>query len=231
MTDGHSPSIHCKTEFRWGRGLAVVWLAGATFAAVSATAQDIERAPINYSAAKARNAITRLQERIDAGTAKLEFEPTHGYLRSLLRLLEVPESSQVLVFSKTSMQRERISPRTPRAIYYNDEVMVGFCRRGQVIEVSAADEAIGTAFYTLEQAREREGGSAASDRLLPALSQLVEQPGLSGASRPFPVRRHGRESAACQRLVPHRSRQSARRAVGRLVRDQAPAAVRSTWET
>ena len=154
MTHDHSPSIHCKTVFRWGRGLAVVWLAGATFAAVSATARTLSATPINYSAAKARNAITRLQERIDAGTAKLEFEPTHGYLRSLLRLLEVPESSQVLVFSKTSMQRERISPRTPRAIYYNDEVMVGFCRRGQVIEVSAADEAIGTAFYTLEQARD-----------------------------------------------------------------------------
>ena len=54
------------------------------------------------------------------------------------------------------MQRERISPQTPRAIYYNDEVMVGFCRRGRVIELSAADEAIGTAFYTLDQSREQQ---------------------------------------------------------------------------
>ena len=66
----------------------------------------------------------------------------------------MPESSQVLVFSKTSLQRERISPKTPRAIYFNDDVMVGFCLRGQVIEISAADDAIGTAFYTLDQARE-----------------------------------------------------------------------------
>src|SRR5262249_38650403 len=51
----------------------------------------------------------------------------------------------------TSLQRERISPRTPRAIYFNDEVLIGFCNRGQVLEISAADEAIGTAFYTINQ--------------------------------------------------------------------------------
>ncbi len=60
----------------------------------------------------------------------------------------------MLVFSKTSLQRERISPKTPRAIYFNDEVMVGFCLRGSVIEISAADDGLGTAFYTLEQDRE-----------------------------------------------------------------------------
>jgi hypothetical protein len=71
----------------------------------------------------------------------------------LLRHLQVPESSQVLVFSKTSLQRDRISPKTPRAIYFNDEVMVGFTLRGQMLEISAADEAVGTAYYTLEQER------------------------------------------------------------------------------
>jgi hypothetical protein len=121
------------------------------FMARAATGQDIESAPINYSAATPKNAVTRLEERVFAGKAKLDFEPEHGYLRSLLRLLDVPESSQVLVFSKTSLQRERISPKAPRAIYFNDDVMIGSCRGGKVIEISAADEAIGTAFYTLEQ--------------------------------------------------------------------------------
>jgi len=116
--------------------------------------QDIEQAPINYSAATPRNTVTRLQERLASGKAKLEFEPDHGYLRSLLRELDVPESSQVLVFSKTSMQRDRISPKTPRAIYFNDDVMIGFCLRGRVIEISAPDDAIGTVFYTLNQRRD-----------------------------------------------------------------------------
>jgi hypothetical protein len=49
------------------------------------------------------------------------------------------------------MQRERIAPKTPRAIYFNDEVLVGFCLRGRVVEISAADDVIGTAYYTLDQ--------------------------------------------------------------------------------
>ncbi|MHB1556895.1 MAG: hypothetical protein ACYC61_05365 [Isosphaeraceae bacterium] len=116
-----------------------------------AAAQDIERDPIRYSTATPRNVVTRLQERLDSGKAKLEYEPEHGYLKSVLRALDVPESSQVLVFSRTSLQRDRISPRTPRAVYFNDDVLVGFCNRGRVMEISAADDAIGTAFYTIDQ--------------------------------------------------------------------------------
>ena len=123
-----------------GRAIRPLLIGLSTLMAASASGQDIERDPINYSAATPRNAVTRLQDRIAEGTTKLDFGPEHGYLRSLLRALDVPESSQVLVFSKTSLQRERISPKTPRAIYFNDDVMVGFCLRGGVIELSAADE-------------------------------------------------------------------------------------------
>ena len=75
----------------------------------------------------------------------------HGYLPALSKELNVPQSSQVLVFSKTSFQRERITPKTPRALYFNDDVYVGFCLRGDVLEVSAVDPKLGTAFYTLDQ--------------------------------------------------------------------------------
>lgn len=137
---------------RWFRFLLVGL---ATFApGATASGQDIERAPIHYSTAEPRNAVSQLKERLAKGTTKLDFEPEHGYLRSLLRVLDIPESSQVLVFSKTSLQRERISPKTPRALYFNDEVMVGFCLRGQVLEISAVDDSIGTTYYTLEQSRE-----------------------------------------------------------------------------
>lgn len=139
---------------RWtsALGVLVIGLAGGPFAALGA--EEIERDPINYSKATPRNVITQLQERLADGSARVEYEPEHGYLRPLLRALDVPESSQVLVFSKTSLQRERISPKTPRAIYFNDDVMIGFCLRGRVIEISAVDERVGTAFYTLDQAPE-----------------------------------------------------------------------------
>ncbi len=72
------------------------------------------------------NQITRLQARIDSGAVKLEFTPERGYLESLLRALGIPVSSQILVFSKTSLQRDIISPRTPRAIYFNDKTYVAW---------------------------------------------------------------------------------------------------------
>ena len=110
-----------------------------------------DQPPISYRTAEPANAVSRLQERIDAGTARLEHEKGFGHLRSVLAELAIPISSQTLVFSKTSMQFERISARNPRAVYFNDEAYVGFVRGGDVIEVSVADPALGTVFYTLEQ--------------------------------------------------------------------------------
>lgn len=116
-----------------------------------AIAEDFDKAPISYRKAAATNRISRLQEQLDNGTLALQHDQEHGYLKSLLNALEVPEESQMLVFSKTSLQLRRITPRTPRAIYFNDDVYVGFCQRGDVLEVSASDPNLGTVFYTLDQ--------------------------------------------------------------------------------
>jgi hypothetical protein len=121
-------------------------------AAWPARADELDREPIRYRAAPADNVAARLQQRLDQGRARLTFDGGQGYLRSLLRELGVPASSQVLVFSKTSLQRERIDPHTPRALYFSDDVYVGYCQHGKVMEVSAADPNLGVVFYTLEQA-------------------------------------------------------------------------------
>ncbi|AWM41888.1 hypothetical protein GobsT_69900 [Gemmata obscuriglobus] len=123
----------------------------AAAAPVAAQIDAIERPPISYKTAQAENVLTALQKRINAGQAKLKFADDHGYLPSLLKELNVSPASQVLVFSKTSFQRERITPKTPRALYFNDDVYVGFCLRGDVLEFSAVDTKLGTAFYTLDQ--------------------------------------------------------------------------------
>jgi hypothetical protein len=93
-----------------------------------------------------------LQARIDAGTVTLAHEPDLGYLRSFLAALDVPPSSQTLVFSKTSFQRQRIGPRTPRALYFNDDIYVGYVKDGEVMEVSGVDPQLGSIFYTFSQA-------------------------------------------------------------------------------
>jgi len=120
-------------------------------AGVARADDDFERPPINYSKAKPSNPIERLQEKIDAGALRLSFHAERGYLSAALKALDVPESSQVLVFSKTSLQRHRIAPWSPRALYFNDDLYIGFCRVGQVLEVSAADPQLGAVFYTLDQ--------------------------------------------------------------------------------
>lgn len=112
---------------------------------------DFDREPIAYARSTPNNPVSRLQQKLTAGEAALAWEPGTGYLKSVLEALDVPLSSQLLVFSKTSLQRHRINPRTPRALYFNDDVYIGFCQQGDVVEVSVADPQLGTVFYTLDQ--------------------------------------------------------------------------------
>jgi hypothetical protein len=116
----------------------------------SAEAVDYEHEPIRYSEGVPDNVVSRLQARLDRGEARLEFEDDYGYLSALLRELQVPLSSQVLVFSGTSLQRHRISPRSPRAIYFNDDVHIGYVRGG-LLELAVADDELGIVFYQLSQ--------------------------------------------------------------------------------
>lgn len=118
-------------------------------------AADLDAPPIRYATAKDNNPISRLQESLNKGKTPLVFDQGWGYLPSLLKALDVPVSSQMLVFSKTSLQRNRISPNTPRGLYFNDEIYLGFCHSGEVLEVSVADPQLGTAFYTLEQVKQK----------------------------------------------------------------------------
>jgi hypothetical protein len=112
---------------------------------------DSDDEPISYSTTPVDDPVARLQKRLDAGKAKLDFEPTHGYLASTLKNLKISASSQALVFSKTSFQHDLISPRKPRALYFSDDVYIGSVRDGKVLEVASIDPHQGTIFYTLKQ--------------------------------------------------------------------------------
>lgn len=118
----------------------------------SANAQlEFESSPINYETAPVTDRVSVLQARMARGESTLEYDDQHGYLRSVLEHLDVPVASQMLVFSKTSFQQRKISPRRPRAIYFNDEVYVGWVQGGDFVEVSSADPNQGAIFYTLSQ--------------------------------------------------------------------------------
>ncbi|MBI3416235.1 MAG: hypothetical protein HY043_13150 [Verrucomicrobia bacterium] len=128
--------------------------------AASALADDFQGAThqlpyddevINYHKAIPRGPVAELQAKIDRGDLTLKFDPKFGYLPAMMDALKVPKSSQMLVFSKTSLQRAFISPKNPRAIYFNDDVYLGFIPGAPVMEVSAVDPQLGGIFYQLEQ--------------------------------------------------------------------------------
>jgi hypothetical protein len=107
-------------------------------------------APINYLSDNLNDPVARLQKRIERGEVRLQYEPKHGYLKSVLEALQVPVSSQALVFSKTSFQYKKISPQTPRALYYNDDVYVGWVQDGKAVEIVSFDPMQGAIFYLLD---------------------------------------------------------------------------------
>lgn len=95
--------------------------------------------------------IVRLQEYLDSGEASFTYDSTTGYLSSLLGALGIPTSSQGLVFSRTSLQTDRITPWTPRALYFSDDVYVGFVQESPILEIASIHPDSGAVFYTLPQ--------------------------------------------------------------------------------
>lgn len=112
---------------------------------------DIEKPPIDYSKTQDDNLVTRLRARLASGETTLKPDAHFGFLRPILKELDVSITSQGLVFSKTSLQVEHIATRNPRAIYFNDDVYVGWVRGSNLIELSVSDAKLGAVFYSAEQ--------------------------------------------------------------------------------
>src|SRR5271163_52186 len=67
--------------------------------------------------------IAQFEKQLESQKIKLDYAPNGwGYLPAVLKRLNINIDSQVLVFSRTSIQTSHISPRTPRAIYFNDDI-------------------------------------------------------------------------------------------------------------
>jgi hypothetical protein len=133
--------------------LLTAFLCLPAFAQIAVTNQGyvpFSDQPINYRS-EVHDPVAELQKRMDRGEVHLEYEPQHGYLKSVLEKLSIPSSSQTLVFSKTSFQYKKISPKTPRALYFNDDVYVGQVHDGKVLEFVSFDAMQGAIFYILDE--------------------------------------------------------------------------------
>jgi hypothetical protein len=106
---------------------------------------------IGYSTTPLNNVVVDVNRQIQDGSVRLTFEGRSGYLRSALEAFELPLDSQLLVFAPNSLQRRSINEANPRALFFNDRVMLGWVRGGTILEVAAQDASAGVVFYTLQQ--------------------------------------------------------------------------------
>jgi hypothetical protein len=138
--------------------LLAVLLAAAAIAVTAARPQfadlspDLVREPaIAYFTTPSTDRVARLNADLQGGSVHLTFDPVQGYLPSILQALRIPVASQLLVFTRSSVQASRISPRNPRAMFFDDTVTLGFIPGAEFLEFAAEDPRQGVVFYTLDQ--------------------------------------------------------------------------------
>lgn len=129
---------------------ALVGIAAAPKGMAAERIFNFREPPHSYFEHKPKDRLAQLHLKLAAGEATIDTSDDRAFLVSMLRALEVPESSQILVFSATSLQSEIINPRNPRALYFNDDTYVGWVPGGR-LEVAAIDPEMGAMFYVYEK--------------------------------------------------------------------------------
>jgi hypothetical protein len=112
---------------------------------------SVDHPAIGYASRPTTDVVSRTDRRLESGELDLTASPDTRYLRSVLRALDVPVESQILVFKKTGVQAHLTSPGNPRAFYFNDAVVVGYIRGAPLIEIASLDPEQGVIFHTVAQ--------------------------------------------------------------------------------
>jgi hypothetical protein len=109
----------------------------------------IDHPAIAYRSAAPADPVSQLNQAVQSGRIQLSADGPSGYLQSLLKALNVAVESQIVVFSRDSVQLARITMSNPRALYFNDSVAVGWVRGG-FVELASQDPRNGVIFYAIE---------------------------------------------------------------------------------
>jgi hypothetical protein len=114
----------------------------------------VEYEAIGYDKEATHNPVARLQEKLRSGEVKLEYRENGGYFDSFLAALGIDTSSQMLVFSPTSLQYRLINGEAPRAVYFSDDTYIGLVQHSTIVEVTTHDEVLGTVFYIFNNVKD-----------------------------------------------------------------------------
>ncbi len=115
-------------------------------ASVRADLPAFDQPPHDYWTRPLTDRFARLNGEMEAGRLLLDRGAGEkAFLVSLLRTLDVPATSQMLVFSTTSLQLRLITPANPRALYFNEDTYVGYIPGGK-LEIASVDPELGCIF-------------------------------------------------------------------------------------
>ena len=124
-------------------------LAGAGVAGAQPAYDDIDEPPHHYRQRPPQDRFTRLKDDFESGRIVLDRGSEKAFLLSVLGALDIPATSQMLVFSTTSLQLSLISPANPRALYFNEDIYLGYVPGGR-IEIVSLDPALGGIYYIFD---------------------------------------------------------------------------------
>ena len=111
--------------------------------------EAIDQPPHNYWKRPLKDRFTLLKDDLEAGRVPLDYSSEKAFLISVLRAFRIPASSQMLVFSTTSLQLRFISPSNPRALFFNEDVYLGYIP-GARMEIVSLDPEVGGIFYIFD---------------------------------------------------------------------------------
>lgn len=154
---------------------------------------DFEEPPHHYLSHDLKDPVSSFLAKLNRGEIAVNEANGKPLLTRLLKEFEIPKSSQVLVFTKTSLQRDQVSAQNPRALYFNEDVYLGWMP-GARIEVASIEPTVGPIFYLqrpLDRSKDRlfrrnrgclgcHAGSATN--FIPGLLGQSTYPTLSGRS-------------------------------------------------
>ena len=110
-----------------------------------------EHPAIQYAMRPTTDRVAKLRQALTRGERTLVRDARTGFVLPVLQALGVPFESQLLVFSKTGVQSAYTGPRNPRAIFFDQSVVVAYVPGAPVIELAAHDPQQGVVFYTIDQ--------------------------------------------------------------------------------
>ena len=130
---------------------ACLWLLLLTslFTASAADYRDFDQPPHNYWKRTPTDRFSRWMTNLTAGRVELDYSGEKAFVASVLKSLDIPASSQMLLFSTTSLQLSLISPRSPRAVFFNEDIYLGYVVGGK-IEIVSVDPDLGGVFYIFD---------------------------------------------------------------------------------